>query len=99
LNFKRHGVTFEDASKVLGREDGHLQLVEDYDDNHSHEEDRYRTFGPHPEKPQVILGVSWTDRTNNQGQITRIISARPTDRRERKAYFQRIRQRNRSQEL
>jgi uncharacterized DUF497 family protein len=95
-NSRRHGVTFEQALKILGQEDGDLYLFEDYDDEHSDEEARYCTFGSHPDGLGVVVRISWTDRTDEYGQITRIISARRSNGKERKAYEEYIWRRNRS---
>lgn len=95
-NLRRHGVMLDDAAVVLGQEDGDFYLIEDYDDEHSNKEDRYCTFGSHPEDRGKILRISWTDRTDEEGQVTRIISVRGANSLERKLYAEQIQRRNRS---
>jgi hypothetical protein len=75
-NFEKHGVSFDEAATVFGDP---LALTY-YDPDHSHDEDRFLTFG-HSERGELIL-VSHTDRADR----IRIISARRATRRERKAY-------------
>ncbi len=83
-NLKKHGVSFDDAALVLSDEDGDTYHVEEYDSEHSTEEDRYVTTAAHPDDRAIILLIAWTDRSTEHARFTRIISARvatPTDRR------------------
>jgi uncharacterized DUF497 family protein len=75
-NARKHGVTFQEAATVFG--DPLAITFEDPD--HSKEENRYITFGLSIRKR--LLVVSHTERSDR----TRIISARPMDRKERKIY-------------
>ncbi len=75
-NLAKHGVTFQQAATVFG--DALALTISDPD--HSHDEDRFLTFGHSSEG--VLLVVSHTDRDNS----TRIISARAASRKERKFY-------------
>jgi uncharacterized DUF497 family protein len=75
-NFRKHGVTFNEASTVF---DNPLAR-ESYDPDHSEEEDRYLLIG-HSARGQVLI-VSYTDREDR----TRIISARRAEPRERRDY-------------
>jgi uncharacterized DUF497 family protein len=75
-NVRTHDVTFQEAAAVFG--DPLAITFEDPD--HSMNENRYITFGLSPQKR--LLVVSHTER----GDRTRIISARPMDRKERKIY-------------
>jgi hypothetical protein len=77
-NKKKHGVTFWEATEVLG--DDLSSFVADPD--HSAEEDRFLLFGR--TKSNKHLVVSFTERN----QIVRIISARRMTPSERKAYEQ-----------
>ncbi|MGA2443736.1 MAG: BrnT family toxin, partial [Tepidisphaeraceae bacterium] len=70
-------------------------LIEEYDDEHSDEEDRYRTIGSHPQDRGIVLCLSWTEREDEEGSTTRIISARAATSRERKRYAAEIQRRNR----
>jgi uncharacterized protein len=93
MNMRRHDLSFDDAATVLGQHDGEIYLIEEYDDEHSHEEDRYRTFGSHPQDRNIVLCISWTERQDKKGSITRIISARFATPRQRKEYAVQIRKR------
>jgi uncharacterized protein len=76
LNLRKHGVSFEDAASVFADP----LSVTYYDPDHSEAESRFITVGM--SRSVRILIVAHTDR----GESTRIISARPTTRRERKQY-------------
>ena len=89
-NLKKHKVSFEEAATVLGDPDGDKNHLEDFDDKHSMGEDRYITFGSHPNVREIVLVISWTDRSTEHDRITRIISARPASPRERKRYAKEI---------
>ena len=60
--------------------------MEEFDDAHSIDEDRYITVGSHPDDRRIILKLSWTDRSTEDEQITHIISVRPVTPQERKRY-------------
>src|SRR4051812_48412799 len=90
INLAKHHVTFEYAAEVLGDDDGDFNHVEEYDDAHSMSEDRYNTYGSHPDNRRIILRITWTDRTQGRLKITHIISARPATPRERKSYAKEI---------
>ncbi len=77
-NAQKHGVTFEEAATVFG--DPLAITFEDPD--HTKDENRYITFGLSIQKR--LLVVSHSDRRDR----TRIISARPMDRKERIIYEQ-----------
>jgi len=75
-NLKKHGVSFEDASSVFGdRLAGTIP-----DPTHSTSEARFVTIGMTP--VQRLLVVVHADREDR----TRIISARPATRAEKKKY-------------
>jgi uncharacterized DUF497 family protein len=76
LNIRRHRVSFDEAATVLAEENGDIHLIEEYDDEHSDEEDRYRTIGSHPQDRGIVLCISWTEREDEEGSTTRILSAR-----------------------
>jgi uncharacterized protein len=75
-NLAKHGVSFQEAATVFGDP---LALTY-FDPDHSDEEDRFLTFG-HSNEGRLLV-VSHTDRDGR----TRIISARPATRKERKSY-------------
>ena len=75
-NQRKHGVAFSDAVTVLG--DPLAWTIADPD--HSEEEYRYLTTGYSYERKLVIVAHTYVS-----GRI-RIISARPTTRRERQVY-------------
>lgn len=89
-NLKKHGVSFDDAALVLADEDGSTFHVEEYDDEHSTNEDRYITTASHPDDRSIVLVIAWTDRSTRSARITRIISARPGTPAERKEYAKEI---------
>jgi len=75
-NVQKHGVTFQEVSTIFGDP---LAITFEDPDN-SREESRYITFGLSLQKRLIV--VSHTER----GGRTRIISARLTDRKEKKIY-------------
>ena len=75
INYRKHGIYFEDAALVFLDDN----YIEDYDDFHSDNEDRYKIIG----KVENILVVIYTER----GDRSRIISARPANRNERSDYY------------
>jgi uncharacterized DUF497 family protein len=81
-NFRKHRVSFEDAAAMLADEMSQSFHIEDYDEPHSDEEERYITTGTDPQNRSVVLRAVWTVRN---GQ-TRIISARLATRMERNIY-------------
>lgn len=85
LNYGKHGVLFEDAVVALTHTPAALHLIE-YDDAHSGTEDRYNTLVPHPDDPEVLLWVCWTERDAEDEVWTRIISARLATRGEEHRY-------------
>jgi uncharacterized DUF497 family protein len=93
LNEAEHDVTFEEAKLVLEQDDGDIYLIEFYDDEHSVREDRYCTFGSLPTDRSIVLRITWTPRDDEGGQLTRIISARAANRRQRLEYAKEIRKR------
>ena len=65
-NIKKHKrVMFEDAMAVLAD-----------DDAHSLTEDRHVTIGSQPPDRRIVLSICWTDRWVEKKRVTRIISAR-----------------------
>ena len=90
-NLKKHGVSFDDAALVLADEDGGRFHVEEFDDEHSNGEDRYVTTASHPDDRNLVLIISWTDRSTEHAKITRIISARMATPAERRIYAKEIR--------
>ena len=85
-NLRKHGVTFEAASEVLADRDGDRFHLDAADDEHADGEDRYITTGSDPGDRRLVLIICWTDRSTDDGQITRIISARVATKREVKSY-------------
>lgn len=78
LNLQKHGVSFSEAVTVF--ED--LCALTFFDDEHSHEEERWITVG-HSADMRVLLVIT-TDRAAG----TRIISARKANSHERQFYEQ-----------
>ena len=75
VNVKKHGIYFEDAARVFLDE----FLIDDYDEEHSDNEDRIKVIG----KVEKILVVIYTER----GEVNRIISARLANKEERNDYY------------
>ena len=76
INFKKHGVKFRNAALAFFDEN----LIVDYDDFHSDDEERYKIIG----KVEKILVVIYTERSDRN----RIISARLANKRERSDYYE-----------
>lgn len=75
-NEAKHDVSFPEAATAFGD-----PLAITYGDpDHSDEEDRFVTFGHSTEGRLIVVAHS------DRGDCTRIISARPTTRRERRFY-------------
>ena len=74
INFRKHGVNFKTAAKVF-RDNYRL---EDYDYEHSVDEDRWNVIG----MVNDILFVVYTERANK----TRLISAREANDTERRVF-------------
>jgi uncharacterized protein len=89
-NLLKHGVSFDDAARILADDEGDLYHIDEYDEGHSVGEDRYVTTASHPDDRSIILRIAWTDRSNEDERITRIISARPATARERRDYAKEI---------
>ena len=75
INLKKHKIAFEDAVLVFFDEN----LIDDYDEIHSDDEERTKIIG----KINGILAVIYTERGNRN----RIISARHADRDEEEQYY------------
>ena len=75
INYKKHGIHFEDAALIFLDEN----LIDDYDEEHSDEEDRIKVIG----MVGKILVVIYTER----GEKYRIISARNATKREKRRYY------------
>ena len=89
-NLKKHQVSFDDAARVLSDEQADFYHVEEFDEAHADDEDRYITTASHPDDRRIVMRISWTDRSTRKKRITRIISARLATLRERKIYAQEI---------
>lgn len=77
INWIKRRVNFNDAAKVFSDP----YLIEEYDDEHSEHEDRWKVIG----KIDDILFVVYTER----GEFTRLISARKATATERRRYHDR----------
>ena len=75
-NIRKHGISFELASKVFLDEN----RIESYDFKHSDYEDRYYTIG----KVDTMLFVIYTERKDS----IRLISARPAEEEEIDEYYE-----------
>ena len=75
LNWKKHGIHFEDAALIFLDNN----LIDDYDEEHSDYEDRIKVIG----LVGKVLVVIYTER----GEKYRLISARNANKRERSKYY------------
>ncbi len=75
LNFKKHGIRFRVAARVFLDE----KRIENYDELHNDDEDRWQVIG----KVKDILAVIYTER----GEKYRIISARYATKEEEDEYY------------
>ncbi len=79
-NFEKHGVAFEEAVTVFGDPDGlHLEA------NHVGKELRFFRIGESSEG-KVLIVLFTVRKLSSDKETIRIISARPTSRKERQAY-------------
>jgi hypothetical protein len=78
INFKKHGVRFEEA-QVIWTDPNSLEF---FDPDHSKDEDRFIRIGINPKRG--ILFVAFCER--EQGNIIRIISARKATKTEKGDY-------------
>ncbi len=90
-NARKHGVTFDQAAEVLLDEEGGRYHLEEHDEAHGFEEDRYITTASHPALRALVLVIAWTERDSDSGPVTRIISARRAARAEKDRYESEIR--------
>lgn len=79
LNFRKHGVRFEEAQTVFEHE-----TLDRRDDAHSVTEVRCQTLGP--SSAGRLLMVVWTDRTTDAEEVIHLISARKATPVERRKY-------------
>ncbi len=85
-NAQKHGVTFDQAAEVLLDEDGDRFHLEEYDEEHSGQEDRFISTASHPRNRDLILVICWTERDSTSGLLTRILSSRRATPSERSRY-------------
>lgn len=89
-NLRKHRVSFDDAALVLADEAGDVYHVEEYDQAHAADEDRYVTTASLPDDRGIVLVIAWTDRSTETTKVTRIISARAATRAEAAQYVREI---------
>ncbi|MCI0685390.1 MAG: BrnT family toxin [Gemmataceae bacterium] len=89
-NRKKHGISFDEAAFVLADEDADRFHIEELDEQHSADEDRYITTASHPGDRAVVMIIAWTDRSTDDAKITRIISVRAATAAERRRYAKEI---------
>jgi uncharacterized DUF497 family protein len=89
-NLRKHGVSFEEAAAVLADDDGDIHHLDIDDPSHADEEDRFITYAPVPDDRSTVFIISWTDRSTDDEQVTRIISARKANKREKKYYAEEL---------
>ena len=77
IRFATHGVSFEDASRLLAGEDDVLEI---FDAEHSTDEDRFLAIGSAPPGILVVVYAVVDD------DSIRIVSAREATRREQKHF-------------
>jgi uncharacterized DUF497 family protein len=89
-NLVKHGVAFEDAAAVLADGFADRFHLERLDEAHSGHEDRFITLASDPQDRCLVYAIVWTDREDEQGFVTRIVSARMATRAERRSYERQI---------
>lgn len=77
-NIRKHGIDFDIAKRVFGR-----RVITEIDERRDYGEVRYRSIGAVQGKTMVVTHTERFDRT-------RIISARPASRKERRKYHEKI---------
>jgi uncharacterized protein len=82
-NLTKHGLGFEEAARLFDLP-AHL-ILEEYDPDHSEEEERIRSIGPIARGVIVVVSVELDDETS-----IRIISARFATPNERRRYAEMI---------
>ena len=82
-NIKKHGISFEEASKLFELPDS--LILELYDFEHSLNEDRIVSIGPIHGGVIVVVSVE-----RNEGNVLRLISARFASKTEQRWYEQAI---------
>jgi uncharacterized DUF497 family protein len=87
-NLARHRVSFEEAATVLADWFADRFHIEEFDLAQSTQaEDRWITLSSYPYDRKRMLVVCWMSRADLIGRpVTRIVSARPATRAERKQY-------------
>jgi hypothetical protein len=85
-NARKHGVTFDQAAEVLADADADRFHLEEYDEEHHDDEDRFITTASHPANRDIVLVIWWTQRRQRSREVTRIIGARRATPAERKRY-------------
>jgi len=78
INFKKHGVNFEEAETVFEDE----RAVTIYDESHSDNEDRFKIIGISRKLRELTVCHCY----RNGDEVTRIISARRATKNESKLY-------------
>lgn len=89
-NVRKHGVSFAVAAEVLLDEEADRYDIEEYDDAHSMDEDRWATTASHPSDRGIVLRIVWTLRSDGDEDATRIISARFATRKEKRDYEEEV---------
>ncbi len=79
-NIRKHGVSFETARRIF-----ESSVLTWLDDCRDYGEDRYISIGRVGRAARIVVAHT------RRGDRTRLISARPASRQERKAYHERIR--------
>jgi len=76
-NRRKHGVSFQEAAELLRGDSDYLEI---YDEEHSHNEDRFIAIGP------IRRGVIVVVFTERDDDVVRIISARMAAAAERRRF-------------
>ena len=80
-NLEKHGVSFDEAASSFSDPD----IIMGHDLSHSKAEDRYVAVAK-SERGQVLVTIFTIRRVHDSQKIHRIISSRPANQKERKAY-------------
>ena len=80
-NHRRHGISFEEVTELFTSGVDYLEI---FDDEHSHDEDRFIAIGP------IARGVVLVVYTERHEGVVRIISARRATRAEARLFWQHL---------
>ncbi len=79
-NQRKHGMSLVDGFRVLSESDP-VTLMTWFDDREDYGEDRWNTLGSLPEKPGMLLHITWTESDEDRVRILSVRRATPAEKR------------------